>query len=191
MLLALGAYSQAAGLLKPQLGLTVYGRTVVLAEVGGELLAQLREMPSLGDMESDAYILPPIAYPDGRHYVKIGRGKSSDPQLETAEDLAEWFKSAGDEQDRRDLKDRLLALIPDLASSPRWLSDSCAVTQTASGLPILDFVAGDKVAILTGGNGKGAKSSDDWGWLAARMVAGAPWEHPVDRQALQLSWQDC
>jgi TolB-like protein len=44
----------------------------------------------------------------------------------------------------------------------------------------------ERVAVATGGNGKGAKSCDDWGWLAARLMTDADWDHPVSRDRLRL-----
>ena len=45
------------------------GRTVLLAHIDDGLLAELGGMPALSDAETGAYILPPIRYPDGRHYL--------------------------------------------------------------------------------------------------------------------------
>ena len=49
-----------------------------------------------------------------------------------------------------------------------------------------DHVRDDRIAVAVGGNSKGAKSADDWGWLAARLVMGADWDHPVERDRLRL-----
>jgi sarcosine oxidase len=50
-------------------------------------------------------------------------------------------------------------------------------------------VLDDRIAVAVVCNGKGAKSSDDWGWLAARLLAGLEWDHPVDRERLRLPAQ--
>jgi len=68
------------------------------------LLTELVGMPALIDAESGAYILPPIRYPDGRHYLKIGIGSTADPELRSVPDLIGWFKSAGSADNRRDLR---------------------------------------------------------------------------------------
>ena len=87
---------------------------------------------------------------------------------------------------RREFRTFLSALLPPLARCRNWHADTCAVTWTATGLPYIDHVLDDRIAVAVGGNGKGAKSADDWGWLAARLVAGAAWEHPVERDRLRL-----
>jgi sarcosine oxidase len=60
------------------------------------------------------------------------------------------------------------------------------VSFTATGLPYIDWVLDDRIAVVVVCNGKGAKSSDDWGWLAARLMAGLDWGHPVPRERLRL-----
>lgn len=61
------------------------------------------------------------------------------------------------------------------------------MTRTLSGLPIIDFVDGHKIAVAVGGCGKGAKGSDEWGRIAARLVRGAPWDSEVSQAKLALS----
>src|SRR5204863_9817440 len=77
VLVATGAFTDACGLLPVDLKLRVFGRTVLLAHIDDGLLTELGSMPALIDVESGAYILPPIRYPDGRHYLKIGLGSTA------------------------------------------------------------------------------------------------------------------
>src|ERR671931_167612 len=81
VLVATGGFTDACGLLPVDLKLRVFGRTVVLAYIDDGLLAELGGMPAVIDAESGAYILPPIRYPDRRHYLKIGIGSTADPEL--------------------------------------------------------------------------------------------------------------
>ncbi len=158
----------------------------MLAHIDDGLLAELGGMPALIDAESGAYILPPIRYPDGRHYLKIGIGSTADPEFRSLPDLIRWFKSAGSAENRRDFQAFLTRLIPALDRCRHWHTDTCAVTWTATGLPYIDYVLDDRIAVAVVCNGKGAKSSDDWGWLAARLMAGLEWDHPVPRERLRL-----
>ena len=186
VLVAAGAFSGACGLVPEDLDLRVFGRTVVFARCDGALAEELQAMPTLSQAETGAYILPPIRYPDGETYVKIGQGSPQDKRLVSLIDLQDWFKGVGAEDNRRDFRRIVTALIPALERCRHWHSASCAVTQTASGLPIIDFLPGGRVAVAVGGNGKGAKSSDDWGYLAACLVAEGDWDHPVRREDLAL-----
>ena len=186
VLVATGAFTDACGLLPVDLKLRVFGRTVLLAHIDDGLLTELGSMPALIDVESGAYILPPIRYPDGHHYLKIGIGTTADPEFRSLPDLVRWFKSAGSAENRRDFQAFLSLLIPALDRCRNWHTDTCAVTWTATRLPYIDYVLDDRIAVAVVCNGKGAKSSDDWGWLAARLLAGLEWDHPVPRERLRL-----
>ena len=186
VLVATGAFTDACGLLPVDLKLRVFGRTVLLAHIDDGLLTELGSMPALIDVESGAYILPPIRYPDGHHYLKIGIGTTADPEFRSLPDLVRWFKSAGSAENRRDFQAIQSLLIPALDRCRNWHTDTCAVTWTATRLPYIDYVLDDRIAVAVVCNGKGAKSSDDWGWLAARLVAGLEWDHPVSRDRLRL-----
>lgn len=186
VLIATGAFTDAWGLSPVGLKLRVFGRTVILARIDGDLAQELAAMPTMGHAESGAYLLPPIRYPDGHLYLKIGIGNTDDAGLRSRDDFSRWFKSAGSSDNRRDFQAFLTDLIPGLASCTRWHSDTCAVAWTATGYPYIDWVEDGRVAVAVGGNGKGAKSADDWGWLAARLVAGQEWDHPVSRDSLRL-----
>lgn len=190
VLIATGAFTDAWGLSAVNLKLRVFGRTVTLARIEGDLIAKLADMPTMGHAESGAYILPPIRYPDGHLYLKIGIGSTSDADLRSRNDFSRWFKSSGSADNRRDFQAFLTDLIPGLARCPHWHTDTCAVAWTASGYPYIDWVEDGRIAVAVGGNGKGAKSADDWGWLAARLVAGEAWDHPVDRDKLRLPRTD-
>src|SRR3546814_13652285 len=104
--------------------------------------------------------------------LKIGIGTTADADLRSRDDLVRWFRGPGAEANRREFRAFLTALLPPLARCRNWHADTCAVTWTATGLPYIDHVLDDRIAVAVGGNGKGAKSADDWGWLAARLVAG-------------------
>lgn len=186
VLVAAGAFTDACGLSPVNLRLRVFGRTVVLARIDDDMAADFAGMPTIGHVETGAYILPPIRYPDGRTYVKIGIGTTADANLKSLSDLTAWFKGPGSEDNRRDFQPFLTNLLPPLARCRHWHADTCAVTWTETGLPCIDFVLDDRIAVAVGGNGKGAKSADDWGWIAARMTAGLDWDHPVDREKLRL-----
>ena len=76
VLVAAGGFTNQPGLLPDVLDMQVYGRTVCLFEVSEEEAFRLASMPSLifedEPEELGVYLLPPILYPDGKHYLKIG-----------------------------------------------------------------------------------------------------------------------
>ena len=177
VLVATGAFANVHAVLPRPLEIAVRGRTIVLAEVASAPLERLRPMPSLiaeGTAPlDDPYVLPPIRYPDGRWYVKLGTGVFEHP-LVTLDDLGDWFRHPGAAEDREALHQTLLALIPDLVGAPIH-TDTCAVTATASGYPYVDLLADGRVCVAVGGNGKAAKSSDEIGRLAAELLLAGAW----------------
>ena len=73
VLVAAGGFANSV--LATPLPLTVFARTVVLMEIDTAEAARLSAMPSLIWLEpdgNDPYLLPPIRYPDGRTYLKMG-----------------------------------------------------------------------------------------------------------------------
>lgn len=185
VLVATGAFTDACGLV-PKLDLRVFARTVVLARVDAEVLSELEAMPTMGHAGTGAYILPPIRYPDGHVYVKIGIGRPTDRRLDGLAAFTSWYRGRGSAAQAREFTDFITRLIPPLAACTEWHTDTCAVTQTPTGRPYVDYVEDGRIAVAVGGNGKGAKSSDDWGLAAAMLIAGGPWEHPVSRELLAL-----
>ncbi|MEM7172341.1 MAG: FAD-binding oxidoreductase [Pseudomonadota bacterium] len=185
-IVATGAFTQGLNLSHRDLGLSVYGRTVVLARLDEALLKHFTGMPTMIHSASGAYILPPIQYPDGCHYLKIGIGTDADPRLDSPEKLDRWFKGSGSESDREQFTDILKTLFPALKTCQEWHTDTCATTYTASRLPIIDYVVKDRILIAVGGCGNAAKGSDDWGFIAASILFGHPWEHPIKREKLLL-----
>lgn len=185
VLVATGGYTTAMKLLPRPLATTVYGRTVLLIKITEPAAEALQAMPTIIDGYAGSYILPPIQYPDGHLYVKIGIGTEADAQLKTVDDLTDWFKSKGSERNRLELTDVFEGIIPVLKDCPDRHTDTCVTTYSTSGLPYIDYVAGDRLAVAICGNGKGAKGSDDWGYAAARLLEGGDWDHPIPRFKLK------
>jgi sarcosine oxidase len=185
VLIATGGYTTACKLLPRPVSTRVYARTVVLFRVTDAAAEVLEHMPTIIDKFAGSYILPPIRYPDGHSYVKIGIGTEADAQLGSREELDAWFKSTGSERNRLEFTDVVERLIPVLKDCPERHTDTCVTTYSTSGLPYIDFVAGDHLAIAICGNGKGAKGSDDWGYAAARLMEGGDWDHPIPRYKLK------
>jgi sarcosine oxidase len=73
VLVAAGGYTNT--LLPEALPLRVMARTVAFFEVSAAEAARLRALPPLIYLRADGdgpYLLPPIRYPDGRLYLKLG-----------------------------------------------------------------------------------------------------------------------
>ncbi len=172
ILVAAGAFTNT--LLNPPLDLRVLGRTIAFFELDAEEAKRLEAMPSVifrVPDNSDPYVLPPIRYPNGKTYLKIG-GEPDALRLETADALTQWFKTNGDETLIPYLTERMETLIPGLRyQSVR--TESCAVTYTETGVPYVGAVS-DHLCVATGGCGGAAKSSDELGRIAAETMLGNP-----------------
>jgi len=172
IVVATGAYASAVPLTPPP-AMRAYGRTVVLAEVSEADAAQLDMMPSLiwwpEGWDYDLYLLPPIRYPDGRFYIKIG-GEGQSRILSDAETARRWFQSEGSTEAAETLTGALHAIMPDFA--PVTIAKaSCAVSFTDSGYPYIGRIT-EGLTLLTGGNGAGAKCADELGRLGALAAMG-------------------
>ncbi|XP_070543574.1 N-methyl-L-tryptophan oxidase-like isoform X2 [Ptychodera flava] len=118
VLLATGAFTGFRDLLPPGkvLDTTLLTQTVAFAEISDNDAERLKDMPSAvwkytnGD-KYDCYILPPIKYPDGKYYLKIGHGDDLEIELKTAAEVAEWFKTGGDKSVYQPLLDKLFKLV--------------------------------------------------------------------------------
>jgi len=161
VLITAGAFTQACGLSPIDLGAVVFGRTTVLAKIEGEAERDLRKMPTMIDTSLGAYILPPIRYPDGHLYLKLGVGDASDPRFTNLDGLRGWFQSKGSPENRELFTARMRALFPILETCSEWHTDTCAVTYKQSLLPVIDFIHEDKIAVAVVGCGKGAKGTDE------------------------------
>ncbi len=172
VLVATGGFTHRPGLLPERLDLTVYGRTVAFFEVDAQEAARLAAMPSLIVKREDAmlgiYMLPPIRYPDGRFYLKIG-GDPVDISLPEESDVRAWFRTDGDADTRAHLTANMSDLVPDLNIASIHTS-SCVVSYTPTGYPAIGWTSEPSIAVMAGCGGASAKSSDEIGRLGAELL---------------------
>ncbi len=171
ILVAAGGFSINENLVPRPLDLKVYGRTVAFFEIPDEDLAAYSGMPSLihqpDDPTDHIYLLPPVRYPDGKTYLKIG-GDPDDLQLETEPEIRAWFGRGGRLTTRDHLRRIISDLVPTLADAPLSMA-ACVTSFTPENYPAIGF-ASDHIAVLTGGCGAAAKSSDEIGRLGAEFI---------------------
>lgn len=173
-----------------RLGLIRRPRTVLLAELGPDP-DSTRHVPSLimrdqtDDRLASVYWVPPVRYPDGRTYLKIGGVLATDIEIGTGPnphaELVDWFAGSGDPVEIDALHKTLETRLPD---RPILSTDAvpCVYTGTDHGRPIIDQVD-DGLVVALGGNGAAAKSSDEIGRLAAALVATGIDDHRDDADA--------
>lgn len=172
VLVAAGGFSIAQNLLPRPVDLKVYARTVAFFEIADADLPRYAGMPSLivesHEPHDHIYLLPPVRYPDGRTYLKIG-GDPDDLPLSTAPEIRAWFRRGGRDSTRDHLKRIIDRLVPGLSQAPVTMS-ACVTSFTPTGYPAIGPAGSDKVVVLTGGCGAAAKSSDEIGRLGAEVL---------------------
>lgn len=170
-LLTTGAFGNDL-LIRP-LDLHVESRTLLFARLDAAQKRALMIMPSIIHVPTGSpavYVLPPVTYPDLESYVKIGVD-TWDAPLDSPEAVAAWFRDERGNPEEVAIAERALsAMLPSLADAPRHTA-TCVYTITATGYPYVGMVS-QRLAVAVGGNGKGAKSSDEIGRLGAAVLRG-------------------
>lgn len=171
-LVAAGGFSIAEGLLGESLQMSVYARTVTFFEIREDELGRYAGMPSLiyepRDPSKHIYMLPPVRYPDGKVYLKIG-GDCDDLMLTSDAEMRAWFRSGGRDSARAHHLAVMEHLVPDIDRT-RVSTAACVVSMTPTGYPVIAYTQSPRIALLTGGCGAAAKSSDEIGRLGAELL---------------------
>lgn len=172
VLVAAGGFTNMNGLLPQPLDMVPTGRTIVFFELDEQRQQHFAAMPSavrLAASEDEiVYILPPVLYPDGKTYLKIG-GESEKGALTSLDSAARWFHSDGAPDEISALTKIATDLMPALYGAP-VTSGSCVATMTASGYPYIGYTEHPNLAVMTGGNFVSAKCSDELGRLGALLL---------------------
>ncbi len=170
VLIAAGAYTN--NLLVRPLDLELQGRLLLFAEMAAEQASTLADLPVLiheSGGEPNFFMVPPVTYPDGKTYLKFGFDEADHP-LRSDREIGDWFRHGADPEEVRATLEAVTEVYPELAGLPVH-SESCVYTVTASGHPYIGML-NSRVGVLVGGNGKGAKSSDEIGRLGALALQG-------------------
>ena len=194
-LLTAGGYSNT--LLRRKLDLPTKSHTILLAEVSPEQIDRLRGMPSIissfdhPEVES-LYMLPPVRYPDGKTYIKLGPSGRDEQFFDASEDdreLTPWFQSDGSALTAADLKAALHRMIPHLKVKS-YQTVPCLITYSAHGNPYIDALDAGPLVVTTAGNGMGAKSSDEIGRIGALLCATGEWRSSLKRDDFRAVYAD-
>ena len=188
VVIAAGAFSHLFNLLPPA-GLYAETETIILAEVDEPTARAHANLPTLiyfiDDPEmDDLYLTPPLRYPDGRYYIKMGANTQSDQFPKTLEEVQQWFREGDSDIHKAAFERALQTILPGIPFQS-FHTKRCILCRTTSGKPIVDQVS-DRVYVATGGNGEGAKSSDALGRLVAGLVLGWEWPGELPQEAFRM-----
>lgn len=192
VLLATGALTNHLNLLPPSaapLALHVFEEPNLLLEVSSAQLPELRQLAPVvtvdpadnGNDNMSVYLIPPVLYPDGRWYVRIGPGMQPIVQeLSCADDMIDWYRRQRiNTQQKSFLAREAHRLLPQLSEAPSR-GATCLIEKTPTRLPFLGPTGDDpSMSVMVGGNGHGARGSDEIGRLAARQALGMSWDSSI------------
>ncbi|XP_077989571.1 uncharacterized protein LOC144443862 [Glandiceps talaboti] len=195
VLLTTGAFTRFRDLLPrgKELDVQLSGATLLFAELSDEDAIKLKDMPCLIYKENespnkyDCYILPPITYPNGKYYMKIGISGMYKTPLFTAAEVTEWFKSNGNKLVPQILQNHLEKLVNGV-NIVATHDGICITTMTPTNQLYCDMIT-PTLGITTGGNGYAAKSADEIGRMAARMIIAASWDHDLPRDNFRVRFR--
>jgi sarcosine oxidase len=193
VLIATGALTNQNDVLPDghRLALHAFTEPNLLFEISDDQLARLRRLPPVvtvdpddnGDANLSLYLLPPIRYPDGRWYMRIGPGMQPIVQeLRTVDEMVSWYaRQEITPRQEAFLTTTMHMLVPDL--KPVSVRAACCIIEkTPSRYPYLGHLDDDEtLTVAIGGNGHGARGSDEIGRLAATIALGQPWDCPIPR----------
>ena len=190
VLLTTGAYGAVDRLISQKLPLRARKTGVVLIEVPKQAVShEFAAMPSIISRppanRPNTYLLPPLKYPDGNDYLKIGIAEPG-PPLDSADDLNHWLRHGTDSEITAELLEELSRILPDLDLS-RWKYLPCATCHTPDARPIIDLIGSGRIGLLLGGNGYAAKSGDALGELGAALMHAGEWRGPLSKGDLSLA----
>ena len=194
VLVATGAYADQ--LLDRRLDLRLIARTILLAELPEVEAARLRDIPAVlyrlnqtPTVES-IYMVPPVRYPDGKPYLKIGGLHSPSLTLGSHAELHQWFSGGSHVAEARveveALKDVLLSLVPKLEATA-FHYKPCVTAYTEGNYPVIDTLEPGRLFVAAGGCGASAKSSNEIGRLAAVLVQNDEWTDGAYEKSLFAS----
>jgi sarcosine oxidase len=191
LLIAAGAYTNHV-LARP-LAMQFKARTVLLAEIDETEARRLRALTStilwLADdpVLDSVYSTPAVRYPDGKLCIKIGGSRHTPYLLDTPREFRRWFQGAGDAEELAALRRVLLALLPGLRVTS-YGARTCVVAYTAHNRPYIDRLEVDQGFVVAGGCGAGAKSCDEIGRIAARLVEAGAWSYDLPAETFAARW---
>ena len=133
---------------------------------------------------ADLYVLPPIRYPDGRTYLKVGANTMIDHWLPDPAAVRAWYDHGDDDGPLPAFREVLAGLLPGVRVRS-WHTRRCADAYTAHRRPYIDILEPGRLTIALGGNGRGAQAADAIGQLTADLALTGQWQSDLPRDAFR------
>lgn len=189
--LAVGAATNASGLLARPLVTPTFGATVVLAEVEGPDAVEMPTMMMVKAREGETVfggiVMAPVEYPDGRWYLKVSGSSLLANPLDSREEIAAWVRTGGDVRDVDETRDLLAELLPETTFRD-FRVRPCLVCATATDRPYIDWVD-ERTVVLVEGE-RGAMAADEIGRLASGMALSGRWTDTIPHEVFAAVWAE-
>lgn len=187
IVLACGSFTNFFNILpsKRKLELQLIGHSVLKLELNEKDSKDMADFPSMiykpNLTSSYIYILPPIKYPNGKTYLKIGHvvypkldENKLGKVLTTLEEVQEWYCQKDYPKARKYFKTHFESLYPGVNPLSEEL-DFCVMAMTTSGKQLIGFVE-ENFIVAGGGNGKSAKFGLEIGRICADSIVKGEWD---------------
>jgi sarcosine oxidase len=174
VLVAAGSFTNFNRLLPRPVEMSIKGELVLLAEVSDQDAAQLSHLPALlyecyFDHIDGIYLTPPLRYPGGKWYLKMGANVPEDVYFTTLAEVQDWFTKEPDVALLPRFIDALEALLPHVAFASFEMRH-CIIHRKPSLHPVLGTGGAENLYYVAGCNGYSAMCSDALGKLAAQLL---------------------
>ena len=196
VLLAPGAFTSFYRLLpygiQPDVQLIT--QTVLFGELSDQDSDRMRGFPSIiyrgsqynntlaaDDDKDGLYVLPPLRYPNGKIYMKIGHKGHFEQALDTQKEVYAWYCNPAPTTYKKELTAWINKLFP-AVSFRSYYTDTCLTNVTPTGLPYIDLIH-DRLGVAMGGNGRAAKACDEIGRMAVELLLKGVWNHQLPAEA--------
>lgn len=188
-IVASGAFAAGSDVLPVPVALRAKSEVYVMAELDDQQAAELDAMPCINrtidhPQLADLYVLPPIRYPDGRTYLKIGANTMIDHWLPDPAAVRAWYDRGNDDGPLPALREALTGLLPGVRVRS-WRARRCADAYTAHRHPYIDVLEPGSLTIALGGNGRGAQAADAVGQLTADLALTGQWHSDLPHDAFR------
>lgn len=190
VLVTVGAFSNCFNLFPHKLPLQAETEIIILGRVSSEEAARLSGMPALAytvddPVLRDIYMAPPVCYPDGNFYIKMGANTPTDTHPNSLTEIQDWFRNGESDVYLADFERVLRLILPSVAFLS-FQTKRCILTRTANKYPIIDQIT-ERSYVASGAHGSGAKSADTMGRLAAGLLLNGRWLPDIPRSLFRTA----
>ena len=197
VILSTGSFVNFKELLPRKLDIKLCSHVVMKFELSEDDVKKLDGFPSFltyAYSDDDFYIYgaPPIKYPNGKTYLKVGH--TVDPtfihtrNFTEQKEVQEWYCKTDDATLAPYLRSRFEKALPGIQPLSEEL-DFCVMAMTKSGRQYLGFVE-PNFLVATGGNGKSAKMALELGRICVKCAVKGEWDYDLPSDYFTISYMD-